>query len=205
MKFKVGDRVKVIARKHGHCFNIGEVIKIKEVKREGYICSSLERNNIWWLRDDEVAEVKFTKSDLKDYDIVTERNGKKRIVLERFLRDEIGEISLADFTENLKDVDGVRENDIIKVERPVKYATVFERKEETLDETEKRYLTSVIKPFRHKIKSIEKTNKIGNSSLCYLEILLKDNDNANLPDFKIDSMYKGMESNKKYSLKELGL
>lgn len=205
MKFKVGDRVKVIARKHGHCFNIGEVIKIKEVNRESYMCSSLERNNIWWLRDDEVAEVKFTKSDLKDYDIVTERNGKKRIVLERFLRDEIGEISLADFTENLKDVDGVRENDIIKVERPVKYATVFERKEETLDETEKRYLTSVIKPFRHKIKSIEKTNKIGNSSLCYLEILLKDNDNANLPDFKIDSMYKGMESNKKYSLKELGL
>lgn len=205
MKFKVGDRVKVMARKHGHCFDIGEVIKIKEVNREGYMCSSLERNNIWWLRDDEVAEVKFTKSDLKDYDIVTERNRKKRIVLEGFLRDDIGEISLTDFTENLKDVDGVRENDIVKVERPVKYETVFERKEEILDETEKRYLTSVIKPFRHKIKSIEKTNKIGNSSLCYLEILLKDNDNANLPDFKIDSMYKGMESNKKYSLKELGL
>lgn len=160
MKFKVGDRVKVMARKHGHCFDIGEVIKIKEVNREGYMCSSLERNNIWWLRDDEVAEVKFTKSDLKDYDIVTERNRKKRIVLEGFLRDDIGEISLTDFTENLKDVDGVRENDIVKVERPVKYETVFERKEEILDETEKRYLTSVIKPFRHKIKSIEKQTKL---------------------------------------------
>ena len=31
MKFKVGDRVKVIARKHGHYFDIGEVVKIKEV------------------------------------------------------------------------------------------------------------------------------------------------------------------------------
>lgn len=205
MKFKVGDRVKVIARKHGHFFDNGEVVKIKEINRESYMCSSLERNNIWWLGDDEVSEVKFTKTDLKDYDIVTERNRKKRIVLEGFLRDDIGEISLTDFTENLKDVDGVRENDIVKVERPVKYETVFERKEEILDETEKRYLASVIKPFRHKIKSIEKTNKIGNSSLCYLEILLKDNDNANLPDFKIDSMYKGMESNKKYSLKELEL
>ena len=66
MKFKVGDRVKVIARKHGHCFDIGKVVNIKEVNHEGYMCSSLERNKIWWLRDDEVAEVKFTKPDLKD-------------------------------------------------------------------------------------------------------------------------------------------
>lgn len=207
MKFKVGDKVKVIAKKHGHCFDIGEVVKIKEVGRADYRCSSLERYTIWWLGDDEVAEVKFTKSDLKDGDIVTYRDGDKRTVVAENLINSNGYPSkkLNQYTNELKDTAIGESLDIIKVERLVKYETVFERKEEILDETEKRYLTSVIKPFRHKIKSIEKTNKIGNSSLCYLEILLKDNDNANLPDFKIDSMYKGMESNKKYSLKELGL
>ena len=39
MKFKVGDKVKVIAKKHGHGFNIGEIVKIEEMcqkqKRSG--------------------------------------------------------------------------------------------------------------------------------------------------------------------------
>lgn len=203
MKFKVGDRVKVMARKHGHCFDIGEVIKIKEVNREGYMCSSLERNNIWWLRDDEVAEVKFTKSDLKDYDIVTERNRKKRIVLEGFLRDDIGEISLTDFTENLKDVDGVRENDIVKVERPVKYETVFERKEEILDETEKRYLANVIRPFKNNVESIMKDLRCEDKE--YISIYVRDEGCIDFPYFVKGTMYKGMKTGKEYTLKELGL
>ena len=31
MKFKVGDKVKVIAKKHGHGFNIGEIVKIETI------------------------------------------------------------------------------------------------------------------------------------------------------------------------------
>ena len=185
MKFKVGDKVKVIAKKHGHGFNIGEIVKIEEISDRDYKCSS--------------------KSDLQNGDIVTYRDGRKKIVFEDKFYGSNHFVLLKYYTEDLKDIDGEEENDIIKVERPVKYETVFERKEEILDETEKRYLASVIKPFKNKIETIEKTIKIGDSSLCYLIMLLKNNDMANLPNFKKNSMYKGMETNKKYTLKELGL
>lgn len=206
MKFKVGDRVKVIARKHGHCFDIGKVVNIKEVNHEGYVCSSLERNKIWWLRDDEVAEVKFTKSDLKDGDIVTYRDGQKRTVFCNKLINESGLSTqyLTSYNESLKKTELQKsQTDIVKVERPVKYETVFERNEEILDETEKRYLANVIRPFRHKVKSIMKRSEYG--SLCYIKICLKNGDGACLPSFKENSMYKGMELNREYSLKELGL
>lgn len=149
--------------------------------------------------------VHVAKSDLQNGDIVTYRDGRKKIVFEDKFYGSNHFVLLKYYTEDLKDIDGEEENDIIKVERPVKYETVFERKEEILDETEKRYLASVIKPFKNKIETIEKTIKIGDSSLCYLIMLLKNNDMANLPNFKKNSMYKGMETNKKYTLKELGL
>lgn len=205
MKFKVGDKVKVIAKKHGHGFNIGEIVKIEEISDREYKCSSLKKDKLWWMGEDEFIKVKFIKSDLKDGDIVTYRDGRKKIVFEDKFYGSNHFVLLKYYTEDLKDIDGEEENDIIKVERPVKYETVFERKEEILDETEKRYLASVIKPFKNKIETIEKTIKIGDSSLCYLIMLLKNNDMANLPNFKKNSMYKGMETNKKYTLKELGL
>lgn len=206
MKFKVGDKVKVIAEKHGHNFDIGEIVRIEEVGDRDYECSSLKKNELWWMEEDEFVEWKFTKSDLKDGDIVTYRNGLKKIVSgDKLWENDDLFTPLRYYTEDLKDVDGEEEYDIVKVERPVQYETVFERKEEILNETEKRYLASVIKPFKNKIETIEKTIKIGDSSLCYLIMLLKNNDMANLPNFKKNSMYKGMEVNKKYSLKELGL
>lgn len=43
MKFKVGDEVKVIARIHGHHFNIGEIVKIIRVKNGFYVCMSSKK------------------------------------------------------------------------------------------------------------------------------------------------------------------
>lgn len=45
MKFKVGDKVKVIAEKRGHEFDIGEIVKIEEVSDRDYKCSSLKKTN----------------------------------------------------------------------------------------------------------------------------------------------------------------
>lgn len=205
MKFKVGDKVKVIAKKHGHGFNIGEIVKIEEISDRDYKCSSLEKNELWWMGEDEFTKVKFIKSDLKDGDIVTYRNGDKRTVVAENLINSNGYISkkLNQYTNELKDTVIVESLDIIKVERPVKYEVVFERKEEILDEVEKKYLANVIKPFRHKIKSIMKRSECG--SLCYIKICIKNGDDAYLPCFKENSMYKGMEPNRKYTLEELGL
>lgn len=202
MKFKVGDKVKVIAKKHGHGFNIGEIVKIEEISDRDYKCSSLKKDELWWMGEDEFTKVKFIKSDLKDGDIVTYRDGRKKIVFEDKFYGSNHFVLLKYYTEDLKDIDGEEENDIVKVERPVKYETVFER-EEVLDETEKKYLARVIKPFRHKIKSIMKRSEYG--SLCYIKICLKNGDNAYLPCFKENSMYKGMEPNREYTLEELGL
>ena len=216
MKFKVGDKVKFIGEVANHRVH-GENLQadiekynnrftISRISTTGYV--EFKENECWCIEFDEIElilEKQFTKSDLQNGDIVTYRDGRKKIVFEDKFYGSNHFVLLKYYTEDLKDIDGEKENDIIKVERPVKYETVFERKEEILDETEKRYLASVIKPFKNKIETIEKTIKIGDSSLCYLIMLLKNNDMANLPNFKKNSMYKGMETNKKYTLKELGL
>lgn len=203
MKFKVGDKVKVIAKKHGHGFNIGEIVKIEEISDRDYKCSSLKENELWWMGEDEFTKVKFIKSDLKDGDIVTYRNGLKKIVSGDKLYGNDLFTSLRYYPEDLKDVDGEEKNDIVKVERPVKYETVFER-EEVLDETEKKYLAEVIRPFRKRIQFIQKKKEITEIN-PYIRIVCEDNDKLVFPYITNKTMYKGMEVNKKYTLKELGL
>lgn len=204
MEFKVGDKVKVIAKKHGHGFNIGEIVKIEEISDRDYKCSSLKKDKLWWMGEDEFIKVKFIKSDLKDGDIVTYRKGLKKIISGDKLYGNDLFAPLRYYTEDLKDVDGEEEYDIVKVERPVKYEIVFEREEEILDEVEKRYLTEVIRPFRKRIQFIQKKKEITEIN-PYIRIVCEDNDKLVFPYITDNSMYKGMEVNKKYTLKELGL
>ena len=201
MKFKVGDKVKVIAEKHGHEFDIGEIVKIEEISDRDYKCSSLKKDELWWMGEDEFVKVKFTKSDLKDGDIVTYRNGDKRTVIAGNLINSNGYISkkLNQYTNELKDTVIGESLNIIKVERPVKYEIVFER-EEILDEIEKRYLTEVIRPFRKRIQFIQKKKEITEIN-PYIRIVCEDNDKLVFPYITDNSMYKGMEVNKKYTLK----
>lgn len=82
------------------------------------------------------------------------------------------------------------------------------KKSDILNETEKEYLSAVIKPFRDKVIHIEKVecpnykffiNIKINSALSetgYEDITLQ---------FFQNEMYKGMETNKEYTLEELGL
>lgn len=78
----------------------------------------------------------------------------------------------------------------------------FIQKKEILDETEKRYLKAVIRPFKNRINYISKEKCYDGD--CYICIDL-DDENISLPYFKKNSMYNGMEACKKYTLKELGL
>ena len=73
---------------------------------------------------------------------------------------------------------------------------------EILDEQEREYLSSVIRPFRHKVKYIV---KFDCSPEEYISILLPYGEEMNLPCFKKGTMYKGMEKGKEYTLEELGL
>ena len=73
-----------------------------------------------------------------------------------------------------------------------------------LDDAEKRYLKGVIRPFRDKVLYII---KIGtrDSSKEYISISFATFDETYLPCFKKGTMYKGMETNRRYTLEELGL
>ena len=82
---------------------------------------------------------------------------------------------------------------------------MFERKEEVLDETEKRYLSNIIRPFKNQVQYIVKYDNPLRTEKEYLRIKLINDEEMNFPDFKKDSMYKGMKEGKKYTLKKLGL
>lgn len=78
----------------------------------------------------------------------------------------------------------------------------FIQEKEILDEAEKKYLKGVIRPFENKISYISREECYDED--CYICIRL-DDESVELPYFKKGSMYNGMEADKKYTLKELGL
>lgn len=153
----------------------------------------------------------FKKKDLKDGDVVTYRNGWKRTFIEGKLINEEGTISktIDEYNENLENLSfggPSKENDlnIVKVERPIKYQTVYEYKPEILDEAEKRYLKGVIRPFRSKVLQIAKKYDCF-TELEYIKITIKDDASLEFPSFSKNTMYKNMEIDKKYTLEELEL
>ena len=116
----------------------------EEIRKKGY------RVNGDWLVDEEnyrkgKDNMEFKKDDLKNGDIVTLRNGDRLVFVggEDF-------IDLSDDNDNcLSDIcdleddfthESYEDSDIIKIERPVEYTTVFKReeaKEMTVEEISK--------------------------------------------------------------------
>ena len=79
-----------------------------------------------------------------------------------------------------------------------------EYKDPILDDIEREYLSAVIKPFRKRIKSIEKTDYPSNSA--FISIEMDKCEHIFLPVFELNSgMYQKMEINKEYTLEDLGL
>ena len=76
--------------------------------------------------------------------------------------------------------------------------------ESILKEQEKCYLSTVIKPYRKKVEYICKLT-YHEYNKEYLYISLNNCTTTRLPDFDTNTMYKGMELGRRYSLMELGL
>ena len=71
-----------------------------------------------------------------------------------------------------------------------------------LDESERQYLSAVIRPFRDQVRSITKNQKMnGKEEYIVIDISFQ----MFFPDFKSNTMYKGMDLGKEYTLEELGL
>lgn len=83
----------------------------------------------------------------------------------------------------------------------------YEIEHPTLDDVEKRYLEGALRLFKDRVIYIQKGQVFDSEYIC---IVLKCFDgtfeeSSPLPYFEVNSMYKGMELNKKYTLEELGL
>ena len=74
---------------------------------------------------------------------------------------------------------------------------------EILDEVEKEYLSSVIKPFRDRVQYIKKINLPSSEERLIISLTILEY--VCLPHFNKGIMYKGMEQGKRYALEELGL
>ena len=87
-------------------------------------------------------------------------------------------------------------------------ATIIKLPKPILTEKEKDYLSSVIKPFRDRVICIKKCEDeqdeyIGIQLKYYANEMVRDT--LILPSFKKGTMYSKMETDKEYTLEELGL
>lgn len=195
MKFKVGEKVECIYDGNGTFQDIkkGQIYTVGNIQNDGWI---MVKGGTQYYKPKRFQKVQFTKSDLKDGDKCSFRRGGRAEYNRDYYDNE-------DYNEDLTHKNN-RELDIVKVERPIQYETIFERKEEILDEVEKEYLKNVIKPFKNRITNIKKMKIPHGREVLYIEIeddFLK----STLPSFKENSMYRGMKKNKLYTLEELGL
>lgn len=196
MKFRIGDKLKVINIKHCQFCNIGEIVKVVDVEEicKRYSCRT-SKGLVFYFEESELEKLDFTKADLKDGDKCTLKNGQVIFV------DKTSDYGFSNINEQLKYFND--DVSIIKVERPVKYETMFERKEEILDEVEKKYLVDVVRPFRSKVRSVYKMASVC-SNKEFICIQLRD-ENFTLPYFEKGTMYKEMQTGKRYTLEKLGI
>lgn len=96
------------------------------------------------------------------------------------------------------------EIDIIRKMYFERVKLTLEVEEPILDDDERKYLSGVIRPFTDRVGYIKKSG-VEQSSRYYIFINLIGDDPIQLPYFEKGKMYKGMELDKKYSVKELGL
>lgn len=211
-KFKIGDRVENKVYGKGtvvEADNSGILVEYDKTDCSLHSGSSSGRehkeDSCWWysypIKNLKLVEQQFTKSNLQNGDIVTYRDGQKRTVMCNKLINEDGTATnyLTIYKDDLTYKNSQR--DIVKVERSIGYETIFERKEEILDEVEKRYLASVIRPFRDEVEYIVKNQNID-GEFIHIEL---DGDSLNFPYLRDETMYKRMKPDKRYTLEELGL
>ena len=98
MKFKVGDKARVIANKSNHGFNIGEIVNITELRLDdsAYDCCN---NNYWWILGDEELE------PIGSTIVIKENTGIKDFAIQvvKYLEDHYGEHNYKCFLEVVND------------------------------------------------------------------------------------------------------
>ena len=85
-----------------------------------------------------------------------------------------------------------------------KVKLILEVEKSILNDSERKYLSDVIKPFKNEIRDIMKISAAYKETE-YIKIHFEDDDEMSFKDFKKGTMYKNMKLDKKYTIEELGL
>lgn len=102
MKFKVGDKVKVVRTDNKNKMkHIGSILTIIDID-EKCLFPYRVLEMLWIWRDSELALVDFTKADLKDGMVVEYRNGDRAMVLGDKLMRNAHYTVLNNFTDTLE-------------------------------------------------------------------------------------------------------
>ena len=210
MKFKVGDKVKLVKMEDESEYYreyLGKTYTIKSIESSGswnyaIFEEKTEKSVIPYLKNLELLK-EYTYEDLKKSPIGTKITFENGEVL---VKDDDGNYSNKKRWRDDSDLKELKDRvntlgKIIKIEEPT-YQTVYEVKQEILDEAEKRYLRGVIKPFRDKVTYIKKF--VYSTGDAKIDINV-ENWYICLPTFPKNQMYKNMEDDKEYTLEELGL
>ena len=202
MRFKVGDRVRFVKDIGGHTNDVrlGEIYRIIRIDGSE---TPYQVENKEWFNEEEIVLADYTYEDLKKSPIGTKITFENGEVL---VKDDDGNYSNKKRWRDDSDLKELKDRvntlgKIIKIEEPT-YQTVYEVKQEILDEAEKRYLRGVIKPFRDKVTYIKKF--VYSTGDAKIDINV-ENWYICLPTFPKNQMYKNMEDDKEYTLEELGL
>ena len=186
MKFKVGDKVKGISNTYGITntdMYLGEVKKVGDDYIEILI---LKHKNPRCIGDIYTALSPEGKFEIVDNLTISQLQSEIDKLSNKVQEEYSNVISNRDKVNYLKEqLKQLKEEE----NKPI------------LDDEEKEYLSVVIRPFKDKVKYIR---KCCTSRGEYIEIGIL-NDSAILPYFNKNTMYKGMELEKQYTLKELGL
>lgn len=212
MKFKVGDKVKLVKMEGESGYYreyLGKTYTIKRIESSesgnyAIFEEKTEKSVIPYLKNLELIK-EYTYEDLKKSPIGTKITFENGTVL---VKDEEIYFENASRCRDVNSLYNLQDNcdifgKIIKIEEP-EYKTVYEAKLEILDEAEKRYLRNFIAPFKDSIETIRRLYS-PTKEKDYIQIRYKDDRPTNFPYFESNTMYKGMELNKHYTLEELGL
>lgn len=197
--FKVGDRVQLISIKDEdyvtYAPHLGEIFTVSGVGQR--IIHLKETDSIipYYFNLKKVGNI------INTYDFLNAPIGTKLTFNNGNILVKTSKVTFENF-DTLKDYDKISCLDIIKIEEP-KYNTIYKHEPEILDKDDKRYIKSVIRPFRDKVKYITKRSRdLGRE---FISITLNDNFIINLPFFASGTMYENMEVDKLYTLEELNI
>ena len=191
MNFKVGDKVKGLSNKYGFTntdMYLGEVEKVGDHSIEILVLEHKDSNEIGNVYTAYFPEGKF---EIVDNLTISQ------------LQSEIDKLSnkvQEEYSNVISNRDKV--NYLKKQLKQFKEENKKEKNKPILDDEEKEYLNAVIRPFKNRISNIVKRNFDSEKSYIVIHI---NSESFYFPYFKKGTMYEGMEADKQYTLKELGL